>query len=504
LHVHKVNATEPFSIETEVLPAIPISTATTYTLKVSQQNNLIAIANSDDETIDVFDFDNATGELTNRRTSSADIEGLAYGVEFSPDGSQVYAAGYTRGLSDNLNPVLCQYTIDTDHLTHVGTVKYWTYTEADHARGGGLKLGPDGLIYVMQSYNIHDGVIKNPNDVTPLSERYIIDSIEMKVPVTSYALQFSTGLTRPSQMECNENIPPETNPDAATLCFTNDSREAKVNVLTNDTDPDFPRDTIYLTGAEFDNPADTVLAKIVVNPADSTVSLTIKPDADISVGGHEFHIRYHVKDNGIPASQCATGMLTITAYHTPDYPDIRIRICPDANKTVNLSKYLDTISTTNIAWESVSGIPIVTSAGTISTNDLKMSSTYTFTYTVRNICAGEVKRKVYLETLKPGRMRPLKDSIVICYRYAEALQLNQLFGIEARGTFSLDDTSLDIYKSVSTSSTHGGATVLNGKAIYEAAGGVTRVIVIYTPALDSCLKDETYPIKIVLTDDIVN
>jgi hypothetical protein len=196
-----------------------------------------------------------------------------------------------------------------------------------------------------------------------------------------------------------------------------------------------------------------------------------------------------------------------------DYPDIRIRICPDGN-SVNLSKYLDTLELTSIKWESLSPAAPVTDvvAGTVSTDKLKAPTVYTFTYTVSNPCATDVRRKVYLEALNPDRMRPLRDTVVICYEYAEALQINQLFGIEARGEWSyLADGNITPYITESNSATHDGAVVMNGKPIYENIPttfpyhgiATKRVTVTYTPATDSCLDGNTYSIVIILTPDIL-
>jgi hypothetical protein len=46
---------------------------------------------------------------------------------------------------------------------------------------------------------------------------------------------------------------------------------------------------------------------------------------------------------------------------------------------------------------------------------------------------------------------------------------------------------------------------MDGKTIYEkfAVGDVKRVTVKYTPANNSC-PDESYTVKIILTNDIVN
>jgi hypothetical protein len=207
--------------------------------------------------------------------------------------------------------------------------------------------------------------------------------------------------------------------------------------------------------------------------------------------------------------------VTVTVYPESmfNYPDIRVRICPDPDpdKSVNLSKYVDTISLKTIEWTNVLPyIPISDIvSGEISTSDLKAHTVYTFTYTVSNACATDVKRKLYLETLRPGRMRPLMDTITICYEYAEAIQLNQIFGIEAGGewSFSADDDAVDVipYIMESFSTTHKGAMVMNGKAIYidnAVADEPYHVVVTYTPAPGSCLDGKTYSIVIVLTPRI--
>jgi hypothetical protein len=212
-----------------------------------------------------------------------------------------------------------------------------------------------------------------------------------------------------------------------------------------------------------------------------------------------------------------------------NYPDIRIRVCPEDGALINLSKYLDTVELTSIKWESASHVQILnTVAGIISANSLKTgASVYTFTYTVDNPCLdAPVTRKVYLEALTPGKMRPLRDSVKICYEFAEALQINQIFGIDARGTWmfyatldGVDNSNITSYLKTShqveesTSSDFKGAVIMNGKAIYSDSriGSYTyngkiekKIKVTYTPADDSCLVGKTYSITIILTEDIVN
>ena len=477
-------------------------------LKSSPQYNRIALANSDNKTVDVFDFDNAAGTLNNLRTAAHPVEGVACGVEFSPGGNQIYATGYTAANSNT--PILCQYTVASASLNYVDGIKYPTYTGgAGLDCGGDLKLGPDGRIYLVPAYDARVGTVSNPDSTTALSGRY--STMPLNYKPGSYALRFSTGLTRPSVVECNSNNAPVAYPDDALLCVASEARAVKVNVTVNDTDAN-TADRIYLTGAEFADASDTTLASITVNAADSTVLLTVKSGAYISPSGHEFVIIYHVKDNGLPASQCAGGTLKITAYPSPNYPDIRAQVCPDANTTVNLAKYIDTTDrVTDIRWSSqIPGISISSPAGFISPDKLPSSGIYTFTYSVTSRCTTAQERIFYLEVLKSGKVHPLKDTIVVCYRHAEAMNINQLFGVDAQGSWSYP-AEIENYVSKSTSPVHNGAIVVNGKGVYEnvtalsgnyrGSNNVKIMNFTYTTANNSCLKGKAYSVAIVLTNE---
>jgi hypothetical protein len=123
------------------------------------------------------------------------------------------------------------------------------------------------------------------------------------------------------------------------------------------------------------------------------------------------------------------------------------------------------------------------------------------------------KRKVYLELMNKNKYPSPKDTIVVCYKYAETMHINQLFGIEAGGEFVYDN-NIAPYITKSTSSTYGGATVLNGKDIYiggdipmSSYHGNTNVKIvnlIYKTGNNSCLPNKEYKITIALTDNIMN
>jgi hypothetical protein len=473
----------------------------TFTLKTSRQHDHIAMVDWSHGSVEVFDFLNSTGMISNKLTHSG--MGDAYGLEFSPKGTQIYIARY---YGDNVH--LYQYEISNSALTPISDIQYWTQTSS-LIKGGGLKLGPDDRIYVTLPYSNYVGVISNPDQTSPLSARY--DPYGLQLGVTYTGLQFSTGLTRPSLMACNMNNAPETQADFAKLCITPASQTVKVGVLANDTDLD--DDAIYLTDARFLNVSDESLATLAINATSDSLVLTLKPDAGVPEG-HVFSIIYDVKDNGLPASQCATGLLNVTASSPPSYPDIRIRFCPDAG-SVNLSKYLDTainsVDPNSIRWTSqIAGIPVSSPDGTVSTNNLKSSRVYTFTYELSDLCGISPKRKVYLEKLTPDRMHPLRETVVMCYKYAEAVQINQLFGIEANGEWTYySSVAHDVDSYVSESAE--GAVVMDGKAIYESSipfvnyqghNNVKTVIFIYKSDDDSCLHGKEYKVVIVLTEDV--
>jgi hypothetical protein len=182
-----------------------------------------------------------------------------------------------------------------------------------------------------------------------------------------------------------------------------------------------------------------------------------------------------------------------------EYPDLRIRICPDAGTTINLSKYIDMLDLTSILWEAPHiTIDNPTTSGTIQADKLRNSSSYTLTYTVGNPCLSDVvTRKVYLKPLKDDEPVHLRDKITICSKYAEALNINQLFGIEAGGTpvagISSDYIETTLY----------GGTVFNGKQYYKdfnpSGVGNVSVTFTYTPTQGSCQSKKTYETEIILT-----
>jgi hypothetical protein len=196
-----------------------------------------------------------------------------------------------------------------------------------------------------------------------------------------------------------------------------------------------------------------------------------------------------------------------------NYPDLRIRACPDAGTVISLSKYLDTFDIRSVVWTTASGSVIT---GEINTSQLASLGTYTYNYSVTNSCVADMKRKIYINMISNSdKFRLSKDTVVVCYERAEALQINRLFGIEAGGSleyFSSVPNDIDGYVTVSPhSSPFDGAVTMNGKAVYESPTipvynyhgiAAKKAVFTYTSDGDSCLKGKTYTVVIILTPNI--
>lgn len=126
-------------------------------LTVNKQGNRIAAAVFDAAKIELFSFNNYLGFVSNPIAITGYSN--AIGVEFSPDGSKLYATGL---LSQDLTQFnLSTYTQSAiaASATSVGSIpaSWATY------RGGYLQLGPDDKIYVVPTFSSNIGVVGSPN-----------------------------------------------------------------------------------------------------------------------------------------------------------------------------------------------------------------------------------------------------------------------------------------------------------------------------------------------------
>jgi hypothetical protein len=102
---------------------------------------------------EVFDFDNATGIVSNGIALNL---GRSYGVEFSPDSRFLYLSF----LDDNY---IGQF--DLSSYTNAATLAATRRIIATMTYPNGLQLGPDGKIYVASYFNRYLSIINTPNQL---------------------------------------------------------------------------------------------------------------------------------------------------------------------------------------------------------------------------------------------------------------------------------------------------------------------------------------------------
>jgi hypothetical protein len=119
-------------------------------------------------TVELYDFDNATGVLSNPirldsivSAASTYSDELSESPEFSPDGTKLYVT------YQNIHPVLCQFDLCAGSVAAIKASKVVlnpqpvSYLDEDILN---LQLAPDGKIYVAQGTNSQSiGVIHQPN-----------------------------------------------------------------------------------------------------------------------------------------------------------------------------------------------------------------------------------------------------------------------------------------------------------------------------------------------------
>lgn len=159
-------------------------------MKFSACGNKLAAAIGYQDIVEVFDFNAATGVVSNPLTIS--FPDHVYGVEFSPDNSKLYVSNYDP------SGTLVQFDLSAGSPPAVIASQVVISQTPDIYP---LQLGPDGKIYVTKSWSPMLGVINNPdqagaasnyNDLgVDLDPNFIGASAALSLPsfVASYFLQ---------------------------------------------------------------------------------------------------------------------------------------------------------------------------------------------------------------------------------------------------------------------------------------------------------------------------
>lgn len=132
-------------------------------MKSNPDGSNIALALEADDKIELFDFDNATGKLSNPIVVTFASASYPYGIEFSPNGSLLYASAAGNGEIFQFNLQLESNEAIQKSMTKIGQSpnKEWV---------GALQIANDGKIYFPIYKTSFMGVIHNPNEIGVLCE----------------------------------------------------------------------------------------------------------------------------------------------------------------------------------------------------------------------------------------------------------------------------------------------------------------------------------------------
>ncbi|WP_430399835.1 T9SS type B sorting domain-containing protein [Flavobacterium sp.] len=143
-------------------PLVVVSTpnGTPGAMKISPNGQKLAVCYSRlhpyaQNILELYDFNNNTGQITNAQTLMSYSSGYIYGVEFSPNNNILY-------VSSNNPEYLYQFDLTSANISaSLSTLFQGTSTSNYYPRA--LQLGPDGKIYIAMGSNPFLGCINNPN-----------------------------------------------------------------------------------------------------------------------------------------------------------------------------------------------------------------------------------------------------------------------------------------------------------------------------------------------------
>ncbi len=125
-------------------------------MKVSPNGEVLAKANAGMKNVEIFDFNNATGIVSNARLITG-ILGEPYGIEFSPDNKLLYVSSW----KDHVGKYLLQYDLEAGNIDDIIASQYIVATGTE----GALQIAPDNRIYVAMNNSGSLSRINQPNKI---------------------------------------------------------------------------------------------------------------------------------------------------------------------------------------------------------------------------------------------------------------------------------------------------------------------------------------------------
>ena len=141
-------------------------------LKASRYGNKLALAATGDGFIEIFNFNNSTGVIDSKSVliNSPSLQNV-YGIEFSPDGSKLYASRFEPSSA------IFQFDLN-EPPSQIINSQLLIFEKDENYSIGALQLGPDNKIYVAKIGSTYLGRINHP-DISGKGSTYIDSSISL-------------------------------------------------------------------------------------------------------------------------------------------------------------------------------------------------------------------------------------------------------------------------------------------------------------------------------------
>ncbi|MCC7437725.1 MAG: T9SS type A sorting domain-containing protein [Armatimonadetes bacterium] len=153
-------------------------------MKASPNGKKIAVAIFESGIVELFDFDNLTGALSNPITLSGVRN--AYGLTFSPDNTKIYAvaSNYAQGVP--ASDTLVQFDVTSGVAAIIQSSRVNIYIN-NTRHFGALQMASDGKVYVGHGYFPMLGIIQSPN-TAGLGCNYIHNGLSLGASVCNDGL----------------------------------------------------------------------------------------------------------------------------------------------------------------------------------------------------------------------------------------------------------------------------------------------------------------------------
>jgi hypothetical protein len=141
-------------------------------MKFSPNRKKIISVKFTSATVELFDFNDSTGEVFNALTITSGGNFPIYGASFSPDNTKLYISNYTQGGTNPVGGKLYQYNLLAGTSSNIISSKFLVFSSTFYTYGP-LQNGANGKIYLAKENTTSStvtplGVINEPNEIGAL------------------------------------------------------------------------------------------------------------------------------------------------------------------------------------------------------------------------------------------------------------------------------------------------------------------------------------------------